>query len=259
MVAPNFNEAAVRDSLNLEVEYIHETGNIELFQKAYDQIFAKIWPEYVDLDTPEEMLNNSDSDIKKFLMVVGKNLADPDKCEVLGFRYAFYFPRSQTATLVYLAVDPDARGQGIGHEMVDLTNTGLEQMALKNGKSLNGIFFEIDDPSKTTNASGGLDPFARKKLFEGWGAEQLPVTYVRPDFKPDGSWEMDQKYLLMGYPHKGNMPSDAATLEFLIDVHSYLTGNSDLYELRNSPEIQGMKREMEQRNLEAIEYTTNSY
>jgi len=127
--------------------------------------------------------------------------------------------------------------------MADMTNNGLQEMAAANGKSLRGTYFEIDDPSKVENASGGLDPVTRKKIFEKWGASQLPVTYVRPEYKEDGSWKMDQKYLLMTYPLNSELPDPQATRDYLVDVHVYLTGHSK-EEVEKSPEIAAMARQL---------------
>lgn len=227
---------------HLEVQYIHLNRNRELFEQAYEQLFVPTWPEFTRLDSPAEMLNSTDPDAEKFIMIVGKNLSssDPEKREIMGFKYDFYFPQSQTGLMVYIVVNEKYRAKSIGRHMMELASQGLAEMAEARGQSLKGVYFEIDDPAKIDKCSGGLSPPRCKALFEIWGARQVDIDYIRPDYSDDGTWQMDQKYLLMSYPYKGKHPASRDTEDFLIDVYKYTTGEKDRDLIRSFPEIKTM-------------------
>ncbi len=219
------NIAAGKDPLQgLETAYIHDTKNAALLDRGME-LFDKTWPEYAGVETAEgflENIDNPDNNWKPFIMLLGRNLDEPEKAEIVGFRYALYFPESQTSLLVYLAVDEKYRDKGIGHAMVNETVKGLDLMAQKDGKPLNGVFFEINDPAKVSIEEDSIDPAVRKQIFEKWGAKQMPVDYVQPPWE-EGA-EQTSKFLLMAHKINDALPGPEATKNFLHDLYKDYAG-----------------------------------
>lgn len=243
-----------KDKSVLEARFIHETLDESLLKQAMNEIFYPTWPEYDPGNPDNETTLSTDylvglvkeppDSVKPFIMVVGENLDDSAKRNIIGFRYAIYMPNSQTACQIYLAVKPNSRSQGIGRKIADLTQQGLESLAIKRGEKLKGLFFEIHDPEKVTaDQDNAMDPQKRKALFEKWGAKEIgadqgvKLDYTVPYFEPGEPQE--ETYLLMSYPIDGKHATPDITRSFLQSYYGdYAEMSAD--EIKNNLPYQRM-------------------
>lgn len=219
---------------DIELQYLHETKNLPLLEKAFE-LFKATWPDhYPTSETVFSEINNAEeSRWKPFVMVVGRNLDDPQKAEIMGYAYSAYFSESQTAANVYLVVAPEHRRHGLGEIINDLTQVGLDRMSKKEGHELQASFLEINDPKKHTTEADGLDPETRKQIFENWGAGQIDLPYAQPPWDETG--EQDDTYLLMAFPVAGKMPNAQAVQGFITSVYDEYAGMTPEYIQNNAP------------------------
>lgn len=107
-------------------------------------------------------------------------LATDDNSTIVGGLVADWYPKCEAMELIYIAVDPTKRESKIGG---NLLNNGIEliKSALEQRKeSLQAIFLEIDIPTTVLDAANSMDPIARLKVWDAWGAKRIPINYTQP-------------------------------------------------------------------------------
>jgi hypothetical protein len=67
---------------------------------------------------------------------------------------------------------------------MDQANAALERVAKDRGSELVAVFMEVNDPRRVSASEDSMDPWARMKFFQGWGAKVLDVPYVQPELLP---------------------------------------------------------------------------
>lgn len=157
----------------------------ELLQKAYDNLYIKVFPLAkggVEIERWFEDMENpraTNNDIR--ILVAGKNLNDPKKAEIHGISVSIYFRDNDVGLLAYITVDPDARVNGLGHTMHEIQARELWKAARENKKNLKGWYIECYAPEKVGTGFDGYDSQKLVDKYVKWGAKRLPIDYVVPD------------------------------------------------------------------------------
>ncbi len=234
----------------LEVRYVHDTLDEGLMAQTYEDVFYKIWPEY-DPRNPENTITDTydyvfdrmvqkPDDWRPFFMVVGKNLDDPEKREIVGMIYSQYFLESQSFYIGHIAVLPEHRSYGTAHYMRELGNQAMSSFAEQLGHKIKGAYFEIHNPETiSSDQDNAMDPRLRKALFERWGAreiggaEGIKFPYIQPSWGP-GLPQYDG-FILMSYAVDGEYPEAESVKRYLRDYYSKYGEKSDAEIDSNGP------------------------
>ena len=196
-----------------------QPGQMDLLRQAYDQIFVPAFKEEEreTLEKLTEVLEGRCPGSRAVINVLGTDLQSPHACVVKGLAVAFYYEKSNTGLLAYNAIDPVHREKGLGKLMVNSRIESLQKMARDNGKTLSGVFVEIQDPYKVPPGEALFAPVKRQKIFEHWGARVIPVDYVSPPINDSDYYEDD--LLLLSYPVNGRHPGPKETEAYLRDLY----------------------------------------
>lgn len=90
-----------------------------------------------------------------------------------------WFAGGRVLLLEYLAVDPAARGLGLGTRLLgDL----LPRWAARHPGAL--VLAEVDDPRAWPADDAQGDPVARLRFYGRYGARLLPLPYAQPALRP---------------------------------------------------------------------------
>jgi GNAT superfamily N-acetyltransferase len=93
----------------------------------------------------------------------------------VGIASAHFLTQPEVLFLVYLAIDPDERGRGLGAKLFEYAWNSAEEHRRQRGGRLRGIVWEVDPPGAE---AAGSD--RRIHFFQRMGAALLPRRYVQP-------------------------------------------------------------------------------
>lgn len=117
------------------------------------------------------------------ILVAGQNIRAQERI-LYGFLILEFFRTSACGLLTYLAVDLNARRQGVARLLLAKAIEQLKADATAQGTALRAVFAEVNDPVLVSESEGAITPAERVKIFERLGGRQVPVRYVQPQLKP---------------------------------------------------------------------------
>lgn len=94
---------------------------------------------------------------------------------------AEFHPQSRVLLVDYLAVEPSARGGGIGGRAL---TAALKTWQQEFGPRL--VLAEVEHPSTPAREAAHGDPVARVAFYARLGARALPLPYAQPPLRPGG-------------------------------------------------------------------------
>lgn len=195
---------------------------LELLEKAYHDIYVPAFPidsERESLEKFIQAVNGELPGIGIVINILGENLdsPDPEKRVLKGISVAYYYEHQNVGLLAYNAIDPRHRDKGMGKLMVDSRIESLKAMAAAQGKKLEGVFIEVNDPTKVVPEDDSMDPRKRISIFEDWGARRIPIDYVQPPLSPEGDY--NDTMLLMNYPLDGVYADKKVVEQYLRGIY----------------------------------------
>lgn len=136
--------------------------------------------------------------------------------ELVGGALFHYFPGPNTGFSSFLAVSPEARGQGVARKLHAARFDALEREA---GRQVEGVFIDVVAPERLSQEDWereravGADPVARRRIFHALGFRKVDVAYYQPDEEPITT--MDLLYC----PRR---PADAVPTDLVVrTMHAY--------------------------------------
>lgn len=198
--------------------------SLALLKKAYDDVYVPAFPiadERDDLELWLDRLTGKDAQTSVSVVIAGENLNSKNPV-IKAISVAEYYPAEDVGLMRYNAVDPAYRNDGFGRVMLEARKQALLQRAEACGKPLQGIFVQVNDPAKITSEQDNMDPALRIKIFEKWGARQVPFDCLLPPLVP-GAEKCDFLKLL-SYPHprSGQYPGVEAVKAYMSAIYQNL-------------------------------------
>lgn len=223
----------------------------ELLDKAYHDIYMPAFPNPDSRESLEKFKRAIHGGIPKVQIAVnilGENLADPEKRVIKGISIAYYYEPQNVGMLAYNAIAPEHREAGLGKLMVQSRIDSLKKLAAATGRTLAGVFIDVNDPAKVSSEEDSLDPSKRIAIFGKWGAHLIPIDYVQPPLSVDGYYCDTMR--LMNYPVDGKY-ADRKTVESFLralyrEFRSDKKPEDDYYFMR-------MKKQLEKADLGVLE------
>ena len=163
------------------IEFHEITGNkedLELLAHFYHDIYIHQFPdpdERETLDSFRRDLDRKSSDwfgTNNYHFIIATYHGQP----VAGC-VSDYMCGPRAGMIEFIAVAPEMRGQGLGHRLIAHTEDLLQRDAKG---ALTCILAEINDPTKIMPQQDNMDPTHRLNLWNKWGYQQLPWTYLQP-------------------------------------------------------------------------------
>lgn len=193
-----------------------------LFEKAYTGIFAPNFPVSAGYESQQDfvdLFNDAKSPIELKIALAGINLRDnkAGPVTIKGICVSYYYKESDTAMLMYLAVDPAYRTEGLGNALFKNHQSIMIESAKKQGKTLKGSYISLHDPVKpVTDEEKKFDTYDPQKRFDkyiAWGGVQVPMNYVY-GCNEDGNIITNDECTLISFKHPvdGSLPSRETTL-----------------------------------------------
>ena len=218
------------------MNYIFIDGkNVDQYKNLlfeYEQkIFINAFPDPDERESFEEdiipRLKDSDNPLLHSYCV----LAIDDNNAIAGGLVADWYPQCSSMELIYIAVDPSRRKEKIGE---NLLNNGIEliQKALGElNERVKAIFLEIDIPTTVMDAANSMDPIARLKVWDAWGAKRIPINYTQPPLSK-GKQPVSNLMLMCLTGHgteiEDSIPADGLK-DFLTDFYKGLDAEGSEY------------------------------
>jgi hypothetical protein len=163
----------------------HQTC-IENFQSIYQEAFPDP-NEREDWNDIRTRICQPDAFPKTF--VVFDKDAQPN-----GGLVADFYPQIGVIHLIYIAVSPKSRGQGIAKKMIkELLPKAIAEIQILHHFETKAILFESNIPWRTHKDA--IDPLTRLQIFEHLGAKAIPIQYTQPALSADKK-EVDNLFLL---------------------------------------------------------------
>ena len=150
---------------------LSESPDDQLLREVYDGLYRASFPR-------DEERESFEAFAAGHVIVARRNGA------VDGFVAAEYYPRSGCGLLSYVAVDPSARGRGLGRALVKCSTDALERDAAERNGVLTALFAEIHDPARVARGDDVIDPWDRQRIMHRLGARRVPIAYVQPSLGP---------------------------------------------------------------------------
>jgi hypothetical protein len=91
-----------------------------------------------------------------------------------------YLAEPNAGVIEFLAIANSLRQHGLGRRLLDTTERVLAGDATANGRALDCIVAEMNDPFSPGALEDGLDPFVRAMIWDKWGYRRLDFPYVQP-------------------------------------------------------------------------------
>jgi GNAT superfamily N-acetyltransferase len=98
-----------------------------------------------------------------------------------------YLAAANAGVIEFLTVADGLRRNGLGRRLLDATEQLLADDAAKNGRALDCIVAEMEDPFRQTAAEDSLDPFVRAAVWDRFGYRKLDFPYIQPALSDEQS------------------------------------------------------------------------
>lgn len=213
----------VRTVLDRPVHIVDGSNSrsLALLQRAYNGVYMDAFPieeERMSLNGMVRKLRGDDPTVIGIVVISGENL-DSAKPVIKGIAIANYYPAADAGLMLYNAVGEAFRGEGLGRVLYEIRRLALAEKAEQQGKKLSGIFVHCNDPQKISPEQDSIDPAARIRTFEKWGARMVDIECLLPPLEP-GAAACD--YLkLLAYPHPktGQYPDRQAIKAYINAIY----------------------------------------
>jgi hypothetical protein len=205
----------------------HEHLLLEYEQK----IFIKAFPDADERESFVEDIIPRIKDSENTLIRTYCILAVDDTHAAVGGLVADWYPGCGSLELIYIAVDPDRRKGKIGKNILDKGIELIQQALKEKEETVKAIFLEVDIPTTVMEASNSMDPIARLKVWDAWGAKRIPINYTQPPLSK-GKQPVSNLMLMCltghGTPIQESIPADTLK-EFLTDFYKGLDAEGSEY------------------------------
>lgn len=195
------------DSLSMGyLKLIYNTTYPELFPYVDDRESWEQWMHYLNTAADEN-----------FFILAGENMDRQDQAIIHGFVIGSYFKQSQTGMISYIGVDKKHRSDGVATGLIDTLTAMMDDLAKRDGKALNGLFAEANDPEQVEPSEDSLPPAVRLKIYHRWKALQVPVSYSYPCVR--SPWKKEGFMLLLSLPVQGCYAEPVSVLGMIADYY----------------------------------------
>ncbi len=175
------------------IHLIHDQDSSDKYQSciaAFQSIYQEAFPdpnEREDWNDIRTRICQPDAFPKTF--VVFDKDAQPN-----GGLVADFYPQIGVIHLIYIAVSPKSRGQGIAKKLIkELLPKAIAEIQILHHFETKAILFESNIPWRTHKDA--IDPLTRLQIFEHLGAKAIPIQYTQPALSADKK-EVDNLFLL---------------------------------------------------------------
>lgn len=222
---PSARGAFAENALDVRIFEPQDAASHDLLDEAYDKLFRKFFreEEYQEpVDKWHLLVDEKKSPWKHIIGISGTNLDHAGSREVAGMFVGVYYKHASTGLLAYNIVDDAHQGTGLGRMQVEVRKKLLLAEARRNGKALNGLFAECNDPSRVDPRQDNMDPIKRIEMYAKMGGMLVPIDYTCPSGADIGD-KLDFMVLL-AFPHP-----ETGTYPGYLGINSHLMGT---YEVR---------------------------
>jgi len=175
------------DVNDLQIVDLGEHFDAVLLDQTYREVYLPAFPlpdeqEHPDIWTPR--LKDPNANPRLAFLVAGHALDDPQARQPQALLVAEYYAASRCVLVSYLAVVPEARGQGLAHRLYDALTARLHAGRFGEPGQIAAVLAEIHDPQRIHANDDVIDPAARVEVMARLGARRLPIDYVQPALEP---------------------------------------------------------------------------
>ena len=199
--------------------------NAELVNKHNDllaqfakNIYTPSFPDCNEREDFEEILRRTKADyteiLPKTIILLGI-----DQGEVVGGEIIDLYQECQALEIIYLAVNPDYRGAGIGRKIViDYTSELLSLLKTTHNIEVRNVYFETNNPLMTPQANDSFNTTDRLAIFSKLGAKWIDIDYVQPALS--SNQKEVHNLLLMTFPMLGESHNyiEASSLKSFLEL-----------------------------------------
>lgn len=179
-----------------------------------------------------------------------------DGRSIAGGVVADWYPSCKSLEIIYIAVDPDKRGQGVGKHL--LKNEALPRIMAaireEEKSEVKNIFLEVEIPIREPMGME-INPVDRVVIWDKWGAKRIPIHYTQPPLSPGKA--PASNLMLMALP-VGNIPSDRIKSEdlvsFLKDFYKGLGASDSIFLTSMIQEIEEIEEKETDTGLSYVEF-----
>lgn len=229
-----------------EIIDFSKSWHVDALKEAYDEVYMPAFP----VDNEREPLSkwmarlaadHPNNRITQYaIALTGHHLDDSHRRFITGVAVGVYYREAAIGLLAYNAVRPEARGEGVGKELVKARIEAFDRDARYDGRVLEGVVLEIHDPKKISAEMDTMDPAVRLEIYQKMGAVVLPIDYTPPSLSTDQDQQANLCLLSMPGP-QGQYASPAALTTFIRSM--YLTlGDKNPEE---NPQFQAMRDQLD--------------
>lgn len=171
----------------LTIWNLRDDVNEELLDVFYEQIYLPAFPIVSEREDPQlwrRRLWGGEDLVELHGLIAGHHLNDRERRQIAGGILFRYLPVSCSGLIDYVVVAPGFKRQGLGRWFMDQAKAALERVAKDRGSELVAVFMEVNDPRRVSESEDSMNPWARMRFFQGWGAKVLDVPYVQPELLP---------------------------------------------------------------------------
>ncbi len=135
---------------------------------------------------------------------------------VLGMAYFLYDVRENLAYLEYIAIDPTARGQGLGQWLMLKILDKLDEQGQANGHpGVDWVVWEVQAPRHLADKAQRQVAERRIAFYKKFGARTFPVSFRYP---PIGPGMPEVEYLLMA---RSSPPGKRMTRQRIVRIMDF--------------------------------------
>ena len=199
-----FLPSAYMSNPNLAIWNLRDNINEELLDAFYHQVYLPAFPIVSEREDPRlwrRRLWGGKDPAELHGLIAGHNLNDRERRQIAGGILFRYLPVSCSGLIDYVVVGPGFKRQGLGRWFLDQAKAALEKVAKDRGCELLAVFMEVNDPRRVPESEDSMNPWARIRFFQGWGAKILDVPYVQPELLP-GQGRAREMVLLAALPRQ---------------------------------------------------------
>jgi GNAT superfamily N-acetyltransferase len=217
----------------LAIWNLRDDVNEELLDAFYEQIYLPAFPIVSEREDPQlwrRRLWGGERLIELHGLIAGHHLNDRERRQIAGGVLFRYLPVSCSGLIDYVVVAPGFQRQGLGRWFMDQAKAALERVTKDRGSELVAVFMEVNDPRRVSESGDSMNPWARIRFFQGWGAKVLDVPYVQPELLP-GQGRARDMVLLAVLPRQTDPPSLSAraVIEFVHEEYrAYGVSNPEM-------------------------------